>query len=275
MILANAALWIGVAILLLIFAGIAWWVVKWLRSELTFKQSLIWSVNYTIAKVMWRTKLENELPVQSGQGAVIVANHRSGIDPSFIQLAVRRVVYWMVAREYVQAKFIGSVLRVLQVIPVGRAGVDTAAMKQAIRIAQEGGLIGMFPEGRINETKDQLFLPGRPGAALVALRARVPIIPVYIEGAPYDGTPTGSLKMRANVRVRFGQPIDLSPYYGREREEGVTQEITKQAMREMAKLAGHPEFEPQLAGRRWKTTNGDVDIENGNGQDDPKTAGAA
>src|SRR5207247_6900030 len=157
-------------------------------------------INYVIAKLMWRTRLEGPMPVQPGQGAVIVANHRSGIDPCFIQVAVRRVVYWMVAREYVEAKFIGSVLRALQVIPVGRGGVDTAATKLAIRLAQEGGLVGMFPEGRIDETKDQLFLPGRPGTALVALRGRVPIIPVYIEGAPYDGTPTGPIKMRANVR---------------------------------------------------------------------------
>jgi 1-acyl-sn-glycerol-3-phosphate acyltransferase len=190
-----------------------------------------------------------------------------------IQVAVRRVVYWMVAREYVQAKFMGSVLRALQVIPVGRGGVDTAATKLAIRLAQGGCLVGMFPEGQINVSSD-LFLPGRPGAALVALKARVPIIPVFIEGAPYDGTPTGSLKMRANVRVRFGQPLDLSSYFGREREEGVTQEITKLAMREMAKLAGHPEFEPQLAGRRWKNVASEGEAD-GNAEGDAETAGAA
>ena len=266
--------WIFGLALFLVLSPLAVVLLIWLRSELTFKQTIMWTINYVIAKGMWRTKLENPLPVRSGQGAVIVANHRSGIDPCLIQVSVRRVVYWMVAREYVQAKFIGSVLRALQVIPVGRGGVDTAATKLAIRLAQEGGLVGMFPEGQINQTTDQLLLPGRPGAALVALKARVPIIPVYIEGAPYDGTPTGSLKMRANVRVRFGEPIDLSPYFDREREDGVTQEITKLAMREMAKLAGHPEFEPQLAGRRWKHADGEA-AAGGEGEGDAETAGAA
>jgi 1-acyl-sn-glycerol-3-phosphate acyltransferase len=266
--------WIIGVVLFLVFSPFLVVLLIWLRSELTLKQAAMWTINYVIAKVLWRTKLENALPVKSGQGAVIVANHRSGIDPCLIQVAVRRVVYWMVAREYVQAKFIGSVLRALQVIPVGRGGVDTAATKLAIRIAQEGGLVGMFPEGRINETTDQLFLPGRPGAALVALKARVPIIPVYIEGAPYDGTPTGSFKMRANVRVRFGEPIDLSPYFDRERGDGLTQEITKLAMREMAKLAGHPEFEPQMAGRRWKHAPGEAEAGD-DAEDDAETAGAA
>ena len=254
-----------IGMLLAIFiAAVTIFVIWWKRSPLSFGQIVLWSVNYTIAKLLWRTQVEGELPINSG--AVIVANHRSGVDPSFIQTCIRRVVYWMVAREYCETPGLGWLLRVFQVIPVGRGGIDTAATKQAIRLAQEGGLVGMFPEGRINLTGEPLLLPGRPGAALVALKARVPIIPVWISGAPYDGTALGSLKMRAKVRVKIGRPIDISEYYGREKEDGVTQKITLQVMREVAKLAGHPEFEPQLAGRRWK--NGDeaetLDVANGN-----------
>jgi 1-acyl-sn-glycerol-3-phosphate acyltransferase len=132
-------------------------------------------------------------------------------------------------------------------------------------------LVGMFPEGRINDTKDTLLLPGRPGAALVALKARVPIIPVFIEGSPYDGSALGPLFMRAHVRVKIGEPMDLSPYFGREKEEGVTQEITKRLLLEIARLAGHPEFEPQLAGRRWKPGAEEADGGNGNGVNDSPT----
>ncbi|HTQ37423.1 MAG TPA: lysophospholipid acyltransferase family protein [Pirellulales bacterium] len=249
------------AIAVLIVFLLAKVVIWWRRSPLTFGQTVMWSINYLIARLLWGTRVEGSLPKQEGVGAVIVSNHRSGVDPSFIQTSVRRVVYWMVAREYCETPGLGCLLRAFQVIPVGRGGVDTAATKQAIRRAQEGGLIGMFPEGRINETTDKLLLPGRPGAALVALKARVPIIPVFISGSPYDGTPLGPLKMRAHVRVKIGQPIDLSEYYGREKEEGVMQEITLRLLREMAHLGGHPEFEPQLAGRRWKP--GEEEIENG------------
>ncbi|MCC7084875.1 MAG: 1-acyl-sn-glycerol-3-phosphate acyltransferase [Pirellulales bacterium] len=233
-----------VAIIALVF------VVWWKRSPLTLKQLFLWSCNYMIARLIWRTRIIGQLPVQAGHGAVIVANHRSSVDPAFIQTCIRRVVYWMVAREYCQAPYIGALLRALQVIPVGRGGIDTAATKRAIRLAQAGGIVGMFPEGRINRT-DQLLLPGRPGAALVALRARVPIIPVFIFDAPYNGTALGPLFMRSKVRVKIGRPMDLSSYFGREREPGVLLEITKRAMHEMAVLAGKPGFEPQMAGARW------------------------
>jgi 1-acyl-sn-glycerol-3-phosphate acyltransferase len=263
---SNPALIVLIAVLAIaVLAFVIWWK----RSPLTLIETFLWSGNYLIARLIWRTRIEGELQVQPNQGAVIVANHRSSVDPAFLQICIRRVVYWMVAREYCQAPFIGALLRAFQVIPVGRGGIDTAATKQAIRLAQDGGIVGMFPEGRINLT-DQILLPGRPGAALVALRARVPIIPAYIFDAPYDGTALGPIFMRSKVRVKIGQPIDLSPYYGREKEDGVLQEITKRAMHAMATLAGQPNFEPQLAGARWKTdeviaANGDVPS-NGNAE---------
>src|SRR5436190_2432460 len=157
--------------------------VLWKTSHLTIGQTFMWTINYLLAKLLWRTRIDREFPLSRTQGPVIVANHHSSVDPSFIQVSVRRVVYWMVAREYCETGFAGWLLRRFQVIPVGRGGVDTAATKLAIRLAQKGGLVGMFPEGRINEKRDPLLLPGRPGAALVALKARVPIIPMYIIGS--------------------------------------------------------------------------------------------
>lgn len=265
---AAAVVLLGIAI-----AAVTAFVIWWKRSPLTLKQTFLWSINYLIARLVWRTRVEGNLPSGPREGAVVVANHRSSVDPAFIQVCIRRVVYWMVAREYCEAPFLGALLRALQVIPVGRGGIDTAATKQAIRLAREGGLVGMFPEGKINRTDDQLLLPGRPGAALVALRARVPIIPVYIFDAPYDGTSLGPLFMRAKVRVKIGEPIDLSPYFGREKEDGVLQEITQRAMQAMAVLAGHPEFQPQLAGARWMSAAEDAG--NGNGANGNDASGSA
>src|SRR5262245_18935967 len=163
---------IGLLAAVVAFA-VAIFVLWWKRSPLTLGQTLLWSANYLIARLIWDTRVEGELPMHSG--AVIVVNHRSSVDPAFIQTCIRRVVYWMVAREYCETPGLGWLLRTFQVIPVGRGGVDTAATKLAIRLAQDGGLVGMFPEGRINETHDPILLPGRPGVALVALKARVPI----------------------------------------------------------------------------------------------------
>jgi len=230
---------------------VVWALVRIRRSPFTPAQTLLWGLSYLMTRVLWRAEISGRLPVAPGQGAVIVCNHRSSIDPAFILLAVQRVVRWMVAKEYCESPLFGWFLRLCEVIPASRSGIDTAATKMAIRYASQGGLVGMFPEGRINQTQ-QILLPGRPGAALIALKARVPVIPCYVSGSPYDGTPWGCVLMPARVRLKVGQPLDLSPYFGRENEREVLEELTKRLLVEIAKLGGRPDFQPQLAGRFYK-----------------------
>ena len=230
----------------------AWTVVCLRRSPYTPLQSGLYFIDLLLTRILWRAEVRGGLP--SGQGAVLVANHTSSIDPCFIQLAAGRVVPWMIAREYFQHWAYGWLLRTIKAIPTNRSGIDTVATRQAIRYAAEGGLVGIFPEGRINMS-DQFMLAGRPGAAMIALTARVPVVPVYIGGAPYDQTPYGALLMPARVRIVLGSPIDLSPYYGRGRERDVLQQLTLKFMSEIARLAGVEEFQPQLASRRWNPSH--------------------
>ncbi len=218
------------------------------RFPLTLWQTFWYGVNYAIARLLWRAQVNGVLPIPSDQGAIVVCNHRSSLDPSFIEIATNRVVHWMVAREYFSHWAMGRFLRLAEAIPVGRTGQDTQATKMAIRYANDGGVVGIFPEGKVNTT-DRFLLPGRPGAAMIALKARVPVVPCYIEGSPYDGTPLGCLIMPAKVKVRFGQPMDLSEFYGREDEREVLQEVTRRFLAAIATLAGQPDFQPEVAGR--------------------------
>jgi 1-acyl-sn-glycerol-3-phosphate acyltransferase len=221
------------------------------KTRFTLGQLPLMALNVIYTRVVWRVRVSGAIDLPPGLGAVIICNHRSSLDPAFIGLMVNRIVHWMVAKEYWPIPVLGWFFRTCQCIPVSRGGVDTAATKIAIRYAEQGALVGMLPEGRINET-EQLLLPARPGFVLVALKARVPIIPCYIHGAPYDGTVCGCLWMLAKVRLVIGKPIDLSPYYGRDRDREVLNMLAKRALHEIAVLAGQAEFEPRLAERVGK-----------------------
>jgi 1-acyl-sn-glycerol-3-phosphate acyltransferase len=226
-------------------------VVNVARSPFTPPQTLLFFLAYLLVRLRWRAKLPGHLPIPKGQGAVVVCNHRSSVDPFFIQVCSNRPVHFMVAREYCDHPAFRWFLKTSEVIPVNRGGVDTASTKAAIRLAASGELVGMLPEGRINMSK-QFMLPIRPGAVLVALRARVPILPCYVEGSPYDGTPWSPILMTAKARVVFGKTLDLSEYYDRQEEDGLVAELMVQVAREIAELAGCEGFQPRLAGRRWK-----------------------
>ena len=239
-----------------------WTIVALRQSPYTPWQSFWYFINVLVARLLWRAHVPRHLPVARDQGAIIVANHRSSIDPWFIQLAAGRVVHWMVAKEYFDIPLVGLLLRITQAIPTRRAGQDTAATRAAIRYASEGHLVGILPEGRINVT-GQLLLPGRPGAAMIALAARVPVIPCYIEGSPYRGTAWSPFVTPAHVRVVVGPRIDLEKKSNRrQRDPQVAGKLTLRLMKEIARLAGREDFEPQLAGRRWlpgKDKQGDID----------------
>jgi 1-acyl-sn-glycerol-3-phosphate acyltransferase len=228
------------------------WLAVWFyRSPLTPSQSLLSALNSLVTRCLWRATVVGRLDLPPGQGAVIVCNHRSSIDPTFITLGIPRLVHWMVAKEYCEQPAFRWFLSTCEVIPTSRAGVDTAAIKAAIRYAQSGGLVGIFPEGRINET-EELMLSGHPGTAMIALKARVPVVPCYLSGSPYDGRPWGALLMTAKVRLHIGKPIDISAYYSRVADRRVLEELTGRFMSAIAELAGRKDFQPQIAGKNHK-----------------------
>ncbi|MGN6543494.1 MAG: lysophospholipid acyltransferase family protein, partial [Aureliella sp.] len=198
-----AVVWLGI----LVAVALGYMLLQTRRSPYTFGEDLLYAPTYLYGRIVWRVHFTNSPPPEMRGGAVLVANHRSSVDPFFVQLSAGRRVHWMVAKEYCQNIFFGPLLKALQVIPTNRSGIDTGATKQAIRLAKEGRLVGMFPEGRLNHTPGPL-VSIRPGAALVAVRAGVPMIPLHIAGSPYRREVWSPLFMPARVRITFGRPVD-------------------------------------------------------------------
>ncbi len=223
------------------------------RLRLTWPQRGLYALNTLLCRTLWRVTTTGPLPVENHQGAIIICNHRSSADPCFVEMTTDRVVHWLVAKEYYEHWAFRWLLRAAESIPVSRGGIDTPAVKAAIRIASQGGLVGLFPEGRVNFS-DRILLPGRPGAALIALKSRVPVIPCFIRGAPPARYVLEPLIHPARVEVIVGKPIDVSKFYGREDERGVLEELTRRFLREIAALGGHGDFQPSLAGRFYKPT---------------------
>jgi len=210
-------------------------------------------LNRFLGRFVWRARVPDGLPLERGQGAVVICNHRSSIDPCIIQLASgRRLVHWLVAQLYPPKSLIGRMLSLFEIIPVGKNGTDVSPLKAAIRMAEAGNLVGMFPEGTINTT-DEFMRPVRPGAVMVALRARVPVLPCYLEGTPYHKLPWMPVFMPARVRLVVGEPIDLSEHFDQSRDAELIRQVTLDCVREIARLAGRDDFQPTIAGREWKT----------------------
>ena len=258
-------------------------------------ERVLYAPVYALARVLWRVEIEwsGELrgsvseSSQSARarllgdrmtgGAVLIANHRCSVDPFFVQLVGGRRVHWMVAGEYFKHFLFGPLLRSFQAIPTNRGGVDTASTKRAIALAKSGRFVGMFPEGRINRTESPL-LTIRPGAAIVALRANVPLVPIWIEGAPAGWEVYSALFIPAKVRIRVGAPdrfdakvqdtesatntenepnaenepgeLGKASYDRIQSRSDATAWLTR-VMGQSLRMGGHSPVEVGIAGRKW------------------------
>jgi 1-acyl-sn-glycerol-3-phosphate acyltransferase len=137
--------------------------------------------------------------------AVLVANHPSALDPLFLAAAVPERLVFLAAAEFLALPAVGWAMRTYGCIPVRRGEVDSRAVRGALLALEAGRKVAVFPEGRVTPHPDGR--PGLRGAALLAARAGVPVVPVAIAGTGRV-FPLGAWFPRpGRVAVRIGPPL--------------------------------------------------------------------
>lgn len=175
---------------------------------MTRRASLAWSANRLLALAWHRTRVVGRCPVPKSGPALLVANHTCGSDPIFLQAFTGRFVAWMMAEEFFGIPIASRIFRELGVIPVTRSGRDTAATRTALRMmADEGRVVGIFPEGRIERRRGEV-LPFMPGVGLLARKARVPVIPACVVGPPPRLSTAAAYLWPQVPTVVWGEPVD-------------------------------------------------------------------
>ncbi|NMB41537.1 MAG: 1-acyl-sn-glycerol-3-phosphate acyltransferase [Firmicutes bacterium] len=132
-------------------------------------------------KCMYRWKYHGKKNLPAQGPFIICSNHTSWFDPPLIGclLPGKHKVNFMAKEELFKISFIGSLLRKLGAFPVKRNVPDKNAVKHALQVLEEGGILGLFPEGT-RSRGDGLGKLHR-GAAAIALRSKAPVLPVFIK----------------------------------------------------------------------------------------------
>ena len=169
-----------------------------------------------IFKLLFRLKVTGQENIPQDGPFIIVANHSSLLDPVILGVSIKPKIIFVAAAYLFEIRWLGYLLRKANSIPVQREN-DIKAIKQSLKILQQGGVLGIFPEGGIDRQKNNL--PVRAGAAYLATKVGVPIVPIKIKGAD-KVLPRGAKFIRSlnKIEVEIKKPIYCSRQTNKNKE---------------------------------------------------------
>ena len=161
------------------------------------------SVKYTLipaTKLLFAARSSGADNVPREGPLVVASNHVSYLDPPMLGAWFPRVINFMAKQELFDVPVLGPLIRAVHAFPVNREAGDLGAIRHSLRILKNGGVVGIFPEGRRNIDGEA---QARSGAVLLAATAHCPLVPVAL-----IGTNVAARRLRASrVEVRISKPM--------------------------------------------------------------------
>lgn len=178
-----------------------------------------------LMKVVVRTKTVGKENVPKEGPFILAVNHKSNLDPVMAGITCPRPLKFMAKSELFKNKLFGGLIMKLGAFPVNRGTGDIGAIKAAFKIFKSGEGMLIFPEG--GRVKNGVKRKAKPGVALMAQKACVPVIPVLIDG---------DYKWLGKITVRYGEPISFEEYRGEKLSGEEIQQLASGVLDEIYKL---------------------------------------
>jgi 1-acyl-sn-glycerol-3-phosphate acyltransferase len=197
-----------------------------------FVYNIIAVLSWPVLHGPFRLRVQGIENLPATGGYVLACNHLSNLDPwpvgmplwprRWLRFMAKAELYWWPARY---------VLDAAGAFPVHRGRADVEAIETAIRLAREGNVVVMFPEGtrRAKGLVKKHQARARSGAARIALEAGVPLVPAAVAG-------TDRLLALGPLRIAYGGPVEIDDLRASDDRRGSSQEATERLMVRIAEL---------------------------------------
>lgn len=196
------------------------------------------------ASIAFRARYSGAGNVPRRGGALLVANHQSHLDPPIIGAGCPRQMSYMARLTLFRFSPFGWLLQSVGAIPIDRDRSALGGIRATLQALERGEMVLVFPEG--TRTRDGNFGVFKPGLALVARRAKVPIIPAAIEGAYLAWPRAATIPQPRAVHVHYGTPLLPEEIAGCTEQELAA--LVEQRVREcLALVRSRPEFARHIA----------------------------
>lgn len=180
-------------------------------------------------RVFHRLKIHGADNIPKRKPFIICSNHINWKDPTTVGVAFPRSIdiKFMAKKELFKNPFISYALRQAGAFPVDRENADYGAIKKAYQLLNNKQVLGLFPEGSRSKTGE--LQKAYNGAALIAVRSGVPIVPVAI---------SGTYKICKPLNIYIGRPFVLPPliYDSKEEKKLQLEEMSYMIMENIGRL---------------------------------------
>ena len=205
----------------------------------------------TFLRIKFRPRYLDRSKIPVDGPLIIAANHLSHIDPAFIMTATKRPVSYMSKKEHFEGAIRRLVFKQVGVIPVDRGSGGLEGMENAVEVLNNGGAIGIFPEG--TRSRDGIMGDGKTGVARLAAATGAAVVPVAIRQTD-DVWPVTKKIPRPwrKFYYKFGDPI----YFGdSEANHENLRDFTDKVMENISQLSAECE-------EHWKSKKLSVRLKN-------------
>jgi 1-acyl-sn-glycerol-3-phosphate acyltransferase len=185
-----------------------------------------------LSRILLRCKISGKENIPKYGACIVVSNHVNLLDSPILGVSLGRKVYFMAKEELFDSRFMGWLFRQFGAFPVAKGKLDRRAGRTALELLTNGQALIILPEGKRSE--DGRLGYAYPGAALLAIRSNVSIIPVGISG-------TGQLVgkwwflNRPRIHLNIGKPFMLVEFNGK-LNKGIVSQLTYNIMAHIAAL---------------------------------------
>lgn len=194
--------------------------------------NVVAACSWPILRGLFRLRVKGRENVPENGGYVLACNHLSNFDPwplgmplwpqRWLRFMAKSELYWWPATYILDAA--GA-------FPVHRERADVEAVQTAVRLAREGNVVVMFPEGtrRKKGLVKKHQARARSGAARIALDAGVPLVPAAVSG-------TDRLLRLGPLRIAYGAPVEVDDLVAVRDKRRAAQEATDRLMASIGEL---------------------------------------
>ncbi|MBU5293210.1 1-acyl-sn-glycerol-3-phosphate acyltransferase [Anaerosalibacter bizertensis] len=169
-----------------------------------FFYRLCYFIGNVVFRIIFRFKVTGKHNIPKEGKVILCSNHISDLDPLILGLAIPRNIRFMAKKELFENKFLGGLVNALGAFPVDRKAADLSAIRNSLNVLKNDEVLGIFPEGtRVTEENIE---NAKPGIALISIKAKAPVIPIYIES---------KYKVFSKIKINIGEPIYFNEYYGK------------------------------------------------------------